>query len=88
MKAWIAGKNPLGDKAVWGRLGYVGEPFAPARETYPGIDPADLAYTTVADSGQHPRSGRGLANLYPLVAAALFEVGFAWEAGPLSTWRN
>jgi hypothetical protein len=28
------------------------------------------------------------SDLYPLIAAALYEVAFANEAGPLATWRN
>ncbi|HJT38309.1 MAG TPA: hypothetical protein VJ818_07780 [Actinomycetota bacterium] len=77
----------LGTKAVWGSVGYSGEAFAPAPETYKLIDVVELRYTTVQDSGVMP-SGRALANLYPLIAAALYEVGFALEAGPLTTWSN
>jgi hypothetical protein len=75
----------LGSKAFWGRVGYAGEPFAPSPSTYAGVSLA--AVMTVADSGR--LDGRGaLANLLPLVAAALYESGFASEAGPLSTWSN
>jgi hypothetical protein len=81
-------KTILGSRALWGWVGYAGEAFAPADGTYAGIDALALAYTTLADSGTHPRSGGALANLYPLVAAALYEAGFAWEAGPLSSWNN
>lgn len=78
----------LGDKALWGWVGYAGEPFAPIEGTYAGVDPLSLAYTTVEDSGAHPRTGVELANLFPLIAAALYEAGFAAEAGPLTTWSN
>lgn len=81
-------KGLLGEKAAWGRVGYTGQPFAPASGTYQGVDVIALAYTSVADSGQHPRSGRELANLFPLIAASLYEAGFAREFGPLSTWSN
>ncbi|MEX2556151.1 MAG: hypothetical protein WEB06_11010 [Actinomycetota bacterium] len=82
-----AGGDVLGAKAAWGRVGYAGEAFAPARGTYLIGDAMELGYTTVQDSGRHPRRGPELANLDPLVAAALYE-GFAAEAGPLSTWSN
>ena len=80
----------LGDKAFWGSVGYTGNAHAPAEGTYPGIDAVALRYTTVQDSGSHPMPGAGaeLANLVPLMMAALYEVGFAWEAGPLTTWSN
>lgn len=84
----IEADRPLGDTAVWGRVGYAGEAHAPPPGAYVGIDAARMAYTSVADSGPHPCAGRDLANLHPLVAAALYEAGFALEAGPLSTWRN
>lgn len=78
----------IGQRAAWGRVGYTGEAFAPAGGTYAGIDAKTLAWTTVADSGSHARGGVELANLYPLLAAALYEVGFAREFGPLTTWSN
>ena len=78
----------LGTRAVWGSVGYSGEAFAPAPETYNLIDAVGLRYTTEQDSGIMPSSGRALANLYPLIAAALYDVGFVLEAGPLSTWSN
>lgn len=80
-------KRLLGEKAQHGQVGYTGRAFAPAKETYLGIDPAHLAYTTTEDSGAYPR-GKALANLQPLIAAALYEVAFACEAGPLDTWKN
>lgn len=83
-----ARSGALGTRAVWNRVGYAGEAFAPAEGTYEGVNTIALAWTTVADSGLHPRGGRGLANLYPLVAAAMYEAAFAHEAGPLSTWSN
>ena len=80
----------LGSRAFWGRVGYTGEAHAPVEGTYPGIDAVALRYTTVNDSGPHPMPGEGaqLANLVPLVMAALYDVGFAWEAGPLTSWSN
>ena len=81
-------RKALGTKALWGRVGYNGTAFAPALSTYAGVDAERLAYTSVADSGQHPKRGRGLANLYPLIAAALYEAAFAAELGPLSSWSN
>lgn len=77
----------LGRRAQSGPVGYAGAAFTPATGTYPGIDVVRLALTTVADSGAHPRS-TALENLQPLIAAALYETGFCWEAGPLSTWGN
>jgi hypothetical protein len=82
------GKEVLGSKALWRSVGYTGEAFAPAEGTYAGIDAVNLRYTTTQDSGAHPTTGPALGNLYPLVAAALYETGFAWEAGPLDTWSN
>lgn len=87
-KIRLHGAGPLGAKAVSGRVGYDGDAFAPAPETYRLIDVVGLRYTTVQDTGIVPTSGRALANLYPLVAAALYEAGFALEAGPLTTWSN
>lgn len=80
----------LGPRAFWGKVGYRGEAHAPVEGTYPGIDAVGLLYTTVQDSGEYPVPGEGapLANLTPLVMAALYDVGFAWEAGPLTTWSN
>ena len=40
------------------------------------------------DSGRSGPAKAPLANLYPLIAAALYETAFAREAGPLATWRN
>lgn len=81
-------KRVLGERARWGAVGYTGEAFAPVEGTYAGIDTATLNYTTHEDTGLHPRGGAELRNLYPLIAAALYEVGFSWEAGPLDTWSN
>lgn len=77
----------LGARAAWGGVGYTGEAFAPARRTYQGVDAVRLNYFTAADAGRI-EDPRALANLYPLVAAALYESGFASEAGPLTTWSN
>ena len=78
----------LGSRARWGRVGYAGDAFAPAVGTYTGIGGARARLTTVQDSGPPGPAKAPLANLYPLVAAALFETAFAREAGPLATWRN
>lgn len=82
--------NALGDRALWGKVGYTGEAHAPASGTYLGVDAMTLNYTTQADSGTYARPGgtEDLANLVPLVMASLYECGFAWEAGPLTTWNN
>ena len=83
-------RDVLGDRALWGKVGYTGEAHAPAMGTYLGIDALALNYTTEADSGAYARPGAGddLANLVPLVMAALYECAFSWEAGPLTTWSN
>lgn len=78
----------LGERARWGCVGYAGDAFAPAQATYAGMNATRVRLTTVADSGRAGQSRDALINLYPLAAAALYEVGFAREAGPLSTWRN
>ena len=77
----------LGERARWGRVGYAGAAFAPAQETYKGTSATRIRLTSVADSGRGPEKPY-IANLYPLVAAALYELAFAREAGPLSTWCN
>jgi hypothetical protein len=82
------GPAVLGDRARWGKVGYAGQGFAPAPDTYPGLNAARVALTTIADSGRCPVDRQGFANLYPIAAAALYEVAFAREAGPLATWRN
>lgn len=84
-------QSALGELAAWGAVGYAGRAFAPAASTYPGVDFQSLNYTHVADSGPYPlpTSGRAaLANLVPLVHGMQWEAGFAFEAGPLSTWSN
>jgi hypothetical protein len=83
-------QKALGDQAVWGRVGYAGEAFAPAEGTYAGVSATGLNYTHQNDSGLSPMPGsRGsLANLMPLVLGAMWEAAFAAEAGPLTTWSN
>ena len=83
-------KQLLGDRAFWGKVGYTGDAHAPVTGTYPGIDALGLSWTTVQDSGNHPMPGSGaqLANLIPLMMAALYDIGFAWEAGPTTDWSN
>lgn len=80
----------LGNRARWGKVGYTGDAYAAAEGTYAGVDAHALRYTTIQDSGAHPMPGEGapLANLTPLIMAALNDVGFAWEAGPLTSWSN
>ena len=84
----VGDTSVLGSRARWGRVGYAGQAFAPAVGTYEGIGGARARLTTVADSGRSGTTKAPLANLYPLIAAALFETAFASEAGPLATWRN
>ena len=70
---------------------YTGEPFAPASRTYLAADIRRFNFTTMADSGYAPSVvGRiaDLGPLAPLALAAMWEAAFAYEAGPLSTWRN
>lgn len=81
-------ENLLGGTARWGHVGYEGAPYSPPEEAYPGVDTKSPRYTTVEDTGSHPRRGPGLANLQPLIAAALWDAAFALEYGPLSTWNN
>jgi hypothetical protein len=72
-------------------VGYRGEPFSPATSTYPAVSSRSLNLTTVADSGYGPSATERLADLGslgPLALAAIWEAGFALEAGPLSTWDN
>lgn len=78
----------LGTRAVWGRVGYAGREFAPFPGTYGTRGPDAMDFTTLEDSGMCSAERVPVANLMPLVAAALYETGFAWEAGPLSTWSN
>lgn len=80
-------RRALGTRAFWGRVGYAGEAHAAAPGTYQGVG-GRLALTTVEDAGVRIEVGSGIANLLPLVAAALYEGGFASEAGPLSTWSS
>lgn len=87
----IADTKALGDQAVWGKVGYAGEAFAPAEGTYAGVTATGLNYTHVNDSGLPPMPGSrvaALANLMPIVLGAMWEAAFAMEAGPLSTWSN
>jgi hypothetical protein len=51
----------------------------------PWPDLSHCAYTTPSDSGPPPALP---ATIGSLLAAALDEVAFCWEAGPLSTWSN
>ena len=72
-------------------VSYRGEPFAPAAKTYPVVSTGSLNLTTIADSGYGPSATDRLADLGalgPLALAAVWEAGFAFEAGPLSTWSN
>ncbi len=78
----------LGSRARWGRVGYNGSAFAPAPGTYAGVAGERAQLTTVHDSGRARSVKAPIANLYPLIAAVLYEVAFANEAGPLDTWRN
>src|SRR5438128_1221324 len=90
MDRMAAKQGALGDQAVWGRVGYAGDAFAPAEGTYAGVTATGLNYTHVNDSGLPPMPGKrgALANLMPMVLGAMWEAAFALEAGPLSTWSN
>ena len=73
------------------RVRYTGQAFAPATGTYLLGDTTSLNLSTQHDSGYAPAPvGRvgDLGPLAPLAIAALWEVAFAYEAGPLSTWNN
>ncbi len=70
---------------------YTGEAFAPAGRTYQAADFRSFNFTSMADSGYAPSPVNrvsDLGRLAPLVLAAWWEAAFAFEAGPLSTWRN
>jgi hypothetical protein len=70
---------------------YTGDAFAPASRTYPIANLRTFNLTTMADSGYAPSVvGRvaDLGSVAPLALAGLWEAAFAYEAGPLSTWRN
>jgi hypothetical protein len=70
---------------------YTGDPFAPASATYPCVDMKTFNLTTIADSGYAPSAVDRVSDLgaiAPLALAALWEAAFAFEAGPISTWRN
>jgi len=70
---------------------YTGDAFAPAACTYDLVDMKSFNFTTMDDSGYAPSAiGRvaDLGALAPLALGALWEAAFAYEAGPLSTWRN
>lgn len=72
-------------------LRYTGDPFAPASITYQVTSLTSFNLTTLADSGYGPTAVARVAALgpvAPLALAALWEAAFAFEAGPLSTWRN
>ncbi len=81
-----------GKRALWGRVGYVGEAFAAVDGTYIGVRVAPLNFMTQQDCGDvalsatHPAK---FGNLAPLIMAALWEAAFVREARvPLSTWSN
>ena len=72
-------------------LRYTGDAFAPASHTYQTTDLKTFNLTTMADSGYAPTAVGRVADLgpvAPLALAAFWEAAFAFEAGPLSTWRN
>lgn len=73
----------------YSKVSYYGRPFAPTASTYVGIDSSALIFATHADTGVAiNRRTSETRVLHPLIAAALFEVGFATEGGPLATWCN
>ena len=70
---------------------YSGGAFAPATGTYRGVDTPAMNFSTTEDSGCAQRAVDRISALgaaAPLALAAMWEAGFALEAGPLSTWRN
>lgn len=69
-------------------VSYHGVGHAPAEETYTGIDPLRIMYTTRDDAGVRLDTRAELRALYPLIAAAVYEAAFCAEAGPLLTWLN
>lgn len=83
-------QTPLSSNALR-VVSYRGEPFAPAPSTYSAVSVRSLNLTTIADSGYGPSATARLADLGalgPLALAAIWEAGFAFEAGPLATWDN
>jgi hypothetical protein len=88
----MEGKEQAAKRALWGRVGYVGEAFAALDGTYEGVRIAPLNFMTQEDGGElaparaHPAQ---FGNLAPLIMAALWEAAFVREACvPLSTWSN
>lgn len=88
----MEGERTAKNRALWGRVGYVGEAFAAVDGTYSGVRVAPLNFMTDQDAGDsglgrtHPAT---FVNLVPLMMAALWEAAFAHEiGGPLSTWMN
>jgi hypothetical protein len=73
------------------RLHYTGTAFAPPAGAYLIGESISLNLSTQHDSGYAPAPVERIAALgpiAPLALAALWEVAFAYEAGPLSTWSN
>lgn len=70
------------------RHGSQASSFLPTQGTYRGVDGTRACITTVQDSGRARAVREAKAELSRFIAAALYEVAFCWEAGPLSTWRN
>lgn len=85
------GSRPKSLRRTARRVFYRGEPFAPPACAYALASTKSLPLTTLDDSGYGPPPTELLARLgsvAPLALAALWEAGFALEAGPLSTWSN
>jgi hypothetical protein len=72
------------NQPVGSSVEYRGRCFAPAPNTYSSVD-VKLNPWSLSDSGP---AGRDARAFLPLIAAALYEAAFAYEAGPLSTWAN
>jgi hypothetical protein len=80
-------RKALGRRAFLGLVDYSGAAHAPEPGAHAAIDPR-LSFSTVADSGRLPQSGRKLADLQVFLAAALYETGFAAVAMALSARSN
>jgi hypothetical protein len=79
------------DASRHSRIDYVGAAFAPAPGTYGLLNTANTTrarLTTIQDSGRAGDLRGQMRLLHPLMAAAMYEMAFALEAGPLSTWAN
>jgi hypothetical protein len=87
----MARVRKTGNGIIFPVVRYNGDAFAPDSHTYLAADIKTFNFSTMADSGYAPSAvGRvaELGSVAPLALAAMWEAAFAYEAGPLSTWRN